>query len=1548
MADERVSIVIDVDVKDVQSIAAVQAALTNLNRSQKQNAASMRILRGDTDKTSASLTGAASSGQKLKQALAETSTVAKMFSKIARVLLFTVIAMGIEFAITAASLASINLIFATGRFLVKSYNFAMQGLAGTLAAVGVAALGAAAAFREFTAAQFAFRFKGSPNVQAGIADATGALRNLYADSTLATAGIQALNQAFAAVAKNTAFTPQTQAGLRAMMDFAVASGDTTKGLASAATFLGLIQKESKFTAEALAAAKEIGPEFDKAFKKMRGSGKINTTQDFFDMLTAGELAKEAGVVGAAGIVQQTLFAQFKGYLTRLYGEIASIGQALLNPFKRSLFDIFVIVRRTVRRISGDLIAFGKGGMLDTLVSAVDKISNFSVNLFRKFLPQADGFFGRINKVYTAMYRYTRRFLDVIRPLQQGGKVIIDTFGPPIAEIFKGFGRNIKNLADLGVANEGKFKSFGESLKNIVAAFFEMSHAFKELFTDAIPIINKILGAVALLMRGLAGVFSMFSKMGPLAAFLPVFATIALAMKGRRGRRGGGGGSLFGGIPGVGVPGIPGMMGGGMKGAMAATAQPLMQAGSSLQNAGSSLSNASAPLSTSGHELKGAAGALQTAAQALMMGSYKGNMPLKGGRRDKYGNTIAPPRPFGMSNAEYAKRQRQWYRQEAKATAPAVPLYERGMRRRPFNLQTGPGLLPVEERLGVIQGGNVMSPSETILRTTTREQYREMERQRRIMQNYGGVAPTIPGTQPLVPPASGGRFRNLFGLTGAAGGGGSGIRNVFQNALPNYRTAGQTLRQYGRAMRISAANRAQATKAGLGKTFLGLTGSSLMSSAYRDAIAQQQLDFVKGGGDPNAFKAKRGAAAKAALRANMGVGSMALGMGASYLGSKYGSEEAQGALQAGAGLMTMSPLAGLGVMGLGTAMSAQTTKGGVLSGMAGGAATGALIGSFIPGVGTALGAIVGAGAGAVLGWWKSGKNKEKMRKEARKQISNQNLVPVVKAMISGQASVAQTLAEQNTKRMEKLAKGSAAMQNAELDKLVKDGVITSAQRERALTDPAARQELFTGLSDDSKRQLDVTTKLNDRFKTTMQALRQATGMTQEEIMTLANKMGVNLYDDTLKLEDAITGLGKTFTRTAKELDDAIKDSVLNALDNLEKFKTESEMEEAVRSAQNAFNAGPSMDTVKSVISELTMFLQNKYPNNQAKVLGSIFEMFDPESPNYILGNNVLGQGFGKLPPDKQKEMQDAIRNQFLMPAVGEAADVGASQIGGKLAAENLVVDQGSMTRINSQIQAILKSGDQAKIDKMQGFLKYGNLANMSSAQAATAIEQALGVQPGSLFREGSFTERLDEGLKLDPLSEEVKNDIVNAVATGIDTKPAWWDTDVPDWWAQGLKIENNKIIPADTRTPRRGKFGDTAVSKRLRSTLGAHASMNGMLTGKRTITSAFRTTNLGSMNSDHAAGAAYDLTGQNLGQYAKMVRSGGGFAEFHGVNANRHLHVVPRTGDTSSSRDGKGGGMAAPPNVTVNVYPSQGMDVDALVAKTIRAQEKAMRDIYERM
>lgn len=1576
MADERVSIVIDIDVKDVASIAAVQAALANLNRTTKHNAASMRIMRGENQKVTAGLIGAGKGVKTLQGQMGKLNTAAKIFQKTARVLMFTIIGMGIEFVITAAALASVNLVFATGRFLAKAYNFTMQALAGTLAAVGVAALGAAAAFREVTAAQQAFRFKGSDNHAAGIADATGALRNLYADSTLATAGITALNQAFAAVTKNSAFTAQTQASLKAMMDFAAASGDTTKGLSAAASFLGLVQKESKFTKEALAAAAQVGPEFDKALKKLRGSGKIKDTKDLMTAIQSGALAKEAGVTGAADAVSMTLVAQFKGYMTQLFGEMASIGQDLLNPFKKALFDIFLIVRRTMRRISSDLLAFGKGGAIDAIVTAVDKVADFSVNLFRKYLPAADGFFARTNKVFVAMERYTRRFLNVIRPLQDGGKVIIETFGKPIAEIFKGFGRNIRDFATVAVENRDKFLQFGDSLKNLVASFFDMSHQFKKMFTEALPIINRVINALALLIRIVGDFFGLMSKAGPLGAFMPVLGAIMAIMKGRRsGRRGvisGAGSMLMGNTPGVpfamrGAQGPDAALAGAMTGINSAAQQQV--------TAASNLQGSAQRQQVAAMELSAAAGALSLAARANMrVGAATG--------------------ANGMA-AQIATKQRQNYailkNAQGKYIDPTTgkvinktlrndAAYQDYMNRNVavsahMNLaQPAAGNAAVHDATAPLYGKN--SPFA-----------RMMQKQQAQSQTPGpfnnlpgftpNTAPPFPGTgtpvrnpfmpvvstpstpvmvPPVVLPAGTVAPGAGAALTGGMGGFRSGIAGLFPNFRGNAQTAKQSMSQYFRAMKAAGKNRSALVGAGLKKTALGLTGGSLMSGGYRAALQAQQEAFEKTGGDPSAFKANKGAAVKSALKANMGMGNMALSLGASYLSNKYGTQEAQGALQAGSGLMMMSPLAGIGVAGIGTAMSSQTTTGGVLSGMAGGAATGALIGSFIPGIGTALGGIIGAGVGGLVGWWKSDQNKKKMRDDVQKRMSGAMLVPIAAAMVEGSSKAAIDAAEANVKKMKKMKGAGSAAQGRYLDKLVKDGLVSTEERERAFADPNARQDLFDKLDKDAALQLKVTTKVMGRFDKTMDGLTQATGMTEEEIMALASKMGVDLYDETKTLEQQITALGKAMKLTAKEFDNAIKDVVLKNLDRLENFKTDSELAEAVDSAQNAFNSAPNMDNAKSVLGQLVTFLQTKYPNNQAKVLGSIFEMFDPKSDNYVFGPKGPLRGAKDMPTDKRKEMEEAINKEFLTPAVTEAAGIGATQIGGMLSKEEILGGPEAMKNVEGAIATVLRSGDQGRIDKMQNFLKYGNLANKSPAEAAVAIERALGFEPGSIFAGGSFTKRDTTELftKL-TVEKETQLQLTAAVANGFKEKPSWWDNDVPDWWTRGLKAKSDSggtftLLPGDdTKTPRAKQFGDTSVSRRLRSTLGAHAAMDGRLTGKRTITSSYRTFNLGSPSSDHASGAAYDLTGQNLGQYAKMVRSGGGFAEFHGVNANRHLHVVPKTGDTYTTKaDSMGGTTPMAPVVNVNVYPSPGMNVDQLVAKTIRAQEKAMRDIRERI
>ena len=1603
MADERVSIVIDIDVKDVAAIAAVKAALTDLDKSSNKASRSMQILQGQTTATDKGLLGAARSSQKFSDKLNQMSASAKLMQKMARPLLFTIIAMGLEFAITAASLASINLLFAVGKFAVKAYHFAMQGLAGAVAAVGVAALGAAAAFREFTAAQYAFRFKGSDGIGAGMADATASLNALYKDSSLATVGIQGLNQAFSAVAKNSAFTGRSQASLKQLYDFAVASGDTTKGLAAAGTFIGLLQKEAKFTTEALNAAKQISPEFDKAFKKMKSQGKINTVEDFYKMLDSGQLSKAGGVEGAAANVQTTLMAQFKGFMTRLYGEVAGIGQDLLDPFKKTLFGVFQVLRTTIRRVSGDLIKFGQGSFLTTIVSVTQKLADFSVMLLRKFLPATEGYFSRIGRFINSVERAFRKFVDVLRPLQDGARIINKTFGPAIVEIFKGFGRNIQRLGQLAVENKDKFLEFGESLKRLVASFFSLGAGFKEAFTEALPVINRVVSAIAMIVEQIANLFKLVGKAGPLGSFMAIFGTLALGMKGRRGR----GRGMGGGIPGVGIPGVPGAMGGGspmnplniLSGAMGMRKGRNSAANSAAYTGGQSNSMSNAVISATGSTVINAGHVTVTGGSGGGRGPRGGGRGGQGGRRGAMPYSSGYTRPYGglessgpnpymvqgrggsgrrfgsggrsTDRTSYenwwqgaiAKRQTDTIMTDGtRAVYPQSSLnnlnYKVGQSNRAQGGRFLPGGSAYEAVMNkkadraAMQGG-YQARNQTLPNFYKQQIGLSIGATRRRIGSLGSAAGSSIGAvgQRI------GSSRPVTGLRGAM----APMGKYYSARGGNISLAAQSFGQYGRAG-IQGGKNLLAKGGGSFDRFLtSARGSDNFKAAYKENLRQQGIQLAKqqAAGGP-AGKLSKGKAMRAGLKGNFSGMGMVAGIAGSALASRFGSDEAQGSLQAGSALMGISPLLGVGVAGLGTANSAQTFMGGALAGGVGGAAMGAKLGSMIPGVGTAIGATVGAVVGTAFGVFKANSNKKKLAKQAAGQVSDANKFAMAEAMLLGNNESVAEIAGKNLAKFKKMSKDPAE-RSKQIDQMVKDGLITSGQRDRALsggTGATDKSQTFVDeLIKQTESQIKVGGLMTESYTKNMRGLKMATGMTEEELRKLASTMNVNLYDPTLKLTDAIGKLGKGMVRTAEEINNAVTDNVLKSLEGLENWVAGQKLAETVDASQRAFNSGaPSMDQFVSTVSELAAYTMKV--NEKAPLLGvqSLMEMLTPGTPNYVFGpNGALGAGFGKLSPEVQAQYTEALNKNFIDPMIQSNAITATTQIGAKLADAGLgFATDTEGTELEKLVANKLKTGTDEEIGQINQFLKYGTLNGKTPEQAAAQILKLVGgtglkltdtsgavVGPDGTLADGTTLAKFDT----DTLAQ-----MTTAVASGLNASPAWYE-DVPGWWTKGLIAKTNSaatvtLMPnGDTSTPR--GVGDTSVSKSLRNTLSSHRYFNGKLTGKRTITSAFRTNNLGSPSSDHATGRAYDLTGQNLGQYSRMINSSGGFAEFHGANANRHLHVVPPSGDTSSPRSGGSGSSAAAPNITVNVHASPGMNVDALVAKTIRAQEEAMRNYYER-
>jgi len=178
---------------------------------------------------------------------------------------------------------------------------------------------------------------------------------------------------------------------------------------------------------------------------------------------------------------------------------------------------------------------------------------------------------------------------------------------------------------------------------------------------------------------------------------------------------------------------------------------------------------------------------------------------------------------------------------------------------------------------------------------------------------------------------------------------------------------------------------------------------------------------------------------------------------------------------------------------------------------------------------------------------------------------------------------------------------------------------------------------------------------------------------------------------------------------------------------------------------------------------------------------------------------------------------------------------------------------------------------------------------------------------------------------------------SAAAAGARSALDGWKPPVPD-----PKPGGN-----DPKSP----GGDTP-SSRLARTLQRHGAYDSAVAGKRRITSSFRTDRLGSLKSDHITGNAYDLVGQNLVGYSTLVNRTGGFAEFHGSGANRHLHVVPGepVGDRVAAMPAAAVAAGAPSSSTsysIQIVTSPGQDPNAIADAVMAKIQQKQRNMRER-
>jgi len=666
--------------------------------------------------------------------------------------------------------------------------------------------------------------------------------------------------------------------------------------------------------------------------------------------------------------------------------------------------------------------------------------------------------------------------------------------------------------------------------------------------------------------------------------------------------------------------------------------------------------------------------------------------------------------------------------------------------------------------------------------------------------------------------------------------------------------------------------------------------------------------------------------------------------------------AMGSIMGGKGMLIGG---GLGMM------AGQTSYAkGMLGGGAAGYATAASFTSGMPeqvkAVARIAGFLIGTAAGAIM--VKS--NRTKLSKAAASSINTGIMSDVVTAMLrdkdlsttgardvlkrkSGQRDSAirlggkagiQQLYDQgffgSTSTAEGKTAAQAAMANANLDR-------TSFYKTAGV-----------GSSVDTQNKLAL-----DNFDERIKLLMQRFGVDRRGAAAMAKKSGIDLFNTSLTVGNMFERLGKKMRMTAEDLKFALLDIGVGAMAELDKFRKRRGVTEAVRKqTMNLKELGGNATVDDFIDFQQTQFDYNSLINadDPAKQLqmfadmasGAMFKpggLFDGNkelerqfNTKYDIGGGVLASG---------ADMSAAAGKKGLSGAAG----VGAQGVAGLLADRGFELDNQEMSRVTTQLQNAI-TGDPQKLGVLQDFLANKDVSAMDGNQILEEMAKVglIGDLTG-LNAERSFQALVAENLT--KLGAEWGQQFLDALTVGFDDKPEWWEN-APPWWQKGLKVDQNGNPTPDTYSPRRGLVGDTRIPRALGATLGAHSRFDSMLTGSRSITSSFRTDMLGSPSSDHLAGRAYDLVGQNLGQYSKMINDSGGFAEFHGVGGTRHLHVVPPLGDTRTSRSvsgvkgSKAGNNVVTP-VTVNVYGGPGQSAELLAQKVMDVIARAQQNAVER-
>jgi hypothetical protein len=561
--------------------------------------------------------------------------------------------------------------------------------------------------------------------------------------------------------------------------------------------------------------------------------------------------------------------------------------------------------------------------------------------------------------------------------------------------------------------------------------------------------------------------------------------------------------------------------------------------------------------------------------------------------------------------------------------------------------------------------------------------------------------------------------------------------------------------------------------------------------------------------------------------------------------------------------------------------------------AGGAAIGAVVGSIVPIIGTGIGAAAGAAIGAVLGFVQSGKAK-KQAEESGAALTGMYSDGIVDLMRRGGFDEArQAIADFN----------GVVSDNAK-------NIGRSSEFEKS-----ARESFAKELEDTINPALE-------QYDRNVNDLSKASGKSNKEIVELANSMGIDLTSNIMSVTDMLAKMELAVRRVGEEFDAAFASIIGQAASEMRQelavLNAPKIMDEAAESFRQLLSSGTQTD------DDIVDFLETLALQSQTMFKGDSLGAFE-----YMLAN--IGEGGSQFQAGGVfAGLDPSIFGDFLTTFT-ESSEKGLRDI----VAENIIATlsaqgKGFADQSPAQIANALSRLDSKELidlgrrSQEEDFLK-------NSAELTEIFGRTMQL---------TETEEAKFGLGVDEFGKKTAEfrEGVGVLKNGTDT----------------FEAAVNKFAETVANfNPRGGRRGDTPSPRRnLVNTLSQHGRFDMGIAGSRSITSAFRTDNLGSMSSDHAAGRAYDLTGNNLGLYKTSVLDAGGYADFHGAGGSRHLHVVPpegpvgdRTTPYMGSMVSSGGSSEFNYNITVNA--SEGMDEMALADLVVERIERKQRMMSER-